>query len=74
MAAQLFDFYQFTGDRKFLQRLYPVLRGAAEFVLDTLVAAPDGSSSSCPPRRRRTPTSTRDTRSAFASPPVRPIT
>lgn len=43
MAAQLFDFYQFTGDRKFLQRLYPVLRGAAEFVLDTLVGAPDGS-------------------------------
>lgn len=43
MAAQLFDFYQFTGDRKFLQRLYPLLRGAAEFVLDTLVAAPDGT-------------------------------
>ncbi len=42
MAAQLFDFYQFTGDRAFLQRLYPVLRGAAEFVLATLVAAPDG--------------------------------
>ena len=43
MAAQLFDFYQFTGDRAFLQRLYPMLRGSAEFVLDTLVAAPDGS-------------------------------
>ena len=43
LAAQLFDFYQFGGDRKFLQRLYPILRGAAEFVLDTLVPAPDGS-------------------------------
>lgn len=43
MAAQLFDFYQFTGDRAFLRRLYPVLRGSAEFVLDTLVAAPDGT-------------------------------
>lgn len=43
LAAQLFDFYQFGGDRKFLQRLYPILRGATEFVLDTLVAAPDGS-------------------------------
>ncbi len=43
MAAQLFDFYQFTGDRKFLQRLYPILRGSVEFVLDTLVAAPDGT-------------------------------
>jgi len=43
MAAELFDFYQFTGDRSFLQRLYPVLRGSAEYVLDTLVAAPDGT-------------------------------
>ena len=43
MAAQLFDFYQFSGDRDFLQRLYPILQGASEFVLDTLVAAPDGT-------------------------------
>ena len=41
MAAQLFDFYQFTGDRAFLRRLYPILRGAAEFVLDYLVEGPD---------------------------------
>jgi alpha-L-fucosidase 2 len=43
MAAQLFDFYQFTGDRKLLERLYPILQGSSEFVLDTLVATPDGS-------------------------------
>jgi alpha-L-fucosidase 2 len=43
MAAQLFDFHQFTGDRALLQRIYPILRGSAEFVLDTLVPAPDGS-------------------------------
>ena len=43
MAAQLFDFYQFAGDRAFLERLYPILQGASEFVLDTLVAGPDGS-------------------------------
>jgi alpha-L-fucosidase 2 len=43
MAAQLFDFYQFSGDRALLQRLYPILQGASEFVLDTLVAAPDGT-------------------------------
>ena len=43
MAAQLFDFYQFSGDRKFLKRLYPILRGASEFILDTLVTAPDGT-------------------------------
>ena len=43
LAAELFDHYQFTGDRDFLRRLYPILRGASEFVLDTLVVAPDGS-------------------------------
>jgi len=43
MAAQLFDFYQFSGNRAFLERLYPILQGASEFVLDTLVAAPDGT-------------------------------
>jgi alpha-L-fucosidase 2 len=43
MAAQLFDFYQFSDDRKFLERLYPILQGASEFVLDTLVTAPDGT-------------------------------
>jgi alpha-L-fucosidase 2 len=42
MAAELFDFYQFTQDRAFLKRLYPVLSGAAEFVLGTLVATPGG--------------------------------
>lgn len=43
MAAQLFDFQQFSGDRALLERLYPILQGASEFVLDTLVTAPDGS-------------------------------
>ena len=43
MAAEMFDHYQFTLDRGFLGRLWPILDGASEFVLDTLVAAPDGS-------------------------------
>jgi alpha-L-fucosidase 2 len=43
MTAQLFDFYQFSGDRAFLERLYPLLQGSSEFVLDTLVTAPDGT-------------------------------
>lgn len=43
MAAQLFDIYQFKDDRAFLERLYPILQGASEFVLDTLVTAPDGT-------------------------------
>jgi alpha-L-fucosidase 2 len=48
MAAELFDHYQFTRDRRFLARLWPMLEGAAEFVLDTLVTAPDGSLVVCP--------------------------
>ena len=43
MSAQLFDLYQFSGDLDFLRRLHPILAGSAEFVLDTLVPAPDGS-------------------------------
>lgn len=43
MAAQLFDFYQYTGDSVFLRRLYPILQGSSEFVLDTLVTSPDGT-------------------------------
>lgn len=42
MAAQLFDLWQFTGDRRQLERLHPILRGAAEFTLDILTPMPDG--------------------------------
>lgn len=48
MAAELFDHYQFTQDRKFLARLWPILDGASEFVLDSLVTAPDGTLVVCP--------------------------
>lgn len=48
MAAELFDHYQFTHDRKFLTRLWPILEGASVFVLNTLVTAPDGSLVICP--------------------------
>ena len=48
LAAEMFDHYQFTLDRRFLDRLWPILDGASEFVLDTLVAAPDGSLVVCP--------------------------
>lgn len=43
MAAQLFDLQQFTGDPVLLRRIHPILAGACEFILDTLVTAPDGS-------------------------------
>ncbi|MCA8974494.1 MAG: glycoside hydrolase family 95 protein, partial [Planctomycetes bacterium] len=44
MAMTLWRHWQFTRDDAFLrERAWPVLRGAAEFVLDYLVAMPDGS-------------------------------
>jgi alpha-L-fucosidase 2 len=43
MAMTLWRHYQFTLDEAFLrQRAYPVLRGAARFLLDYLVETPDG--------------------------------
>ena len=40
LAAQLWDHWLFTRDRKFLERAYPVMKGAAEFFLDVLVEDP----------------------------------
>lgn len=42
MASQLFDAWQFDGDPQTLEKLYPILAGASEFVLDMLVECPDG--------------------------------
>lgn len=42
LAIQLFDAWQFSGDRKQLQRIYPILAGSSEFILDILVKCPDG--------------------------------
>jgi len=42
LCRHLFEHYEHTGDRAFLRRSYPVLRGAAEFFLATLVETPDG--------------------------------
>ncbi len=44
LANQMWDHYRFSGDRQFLaRRAYPAMKGAARFVLDTLVEAPAGS-------------------------------
>ena len=43
MAAQLFDMWQFSGERISLERIHPILTGSAEFVLDILTPLPDGS-------------------------------
>ena len=43
LANQMWDHYEFSGDREFLQHdSYPAMKGAAEFILGTLVEAPAG--------------------------------
>jgi len=37
LSQHLWDHYEFSGDRKYLAGVYPVLKGAAIFFLDTLV-------------------------------------
>jgi alpha-L-fucosidase 2 len=40
LCTHLWHHYEFTGDKQFLARTYPVMKGAAEFFLDTLVEEP----------------------------------
>ncbi|AWI08747.1 glycosyl hydrolase family 95 catalytic domain-containing protein [Ereboglobus luteus] len=40
LSTHLWEHYLFTGDKKFLAGAYPILKGAAEFFLDTLVEHP----------------------------------
>ena len=40
LCTHLWHHYEFTGDARFLARAYPIMRGAAEFFLDTLVVEP----------------------------------
>jgi alpha-L-fucosidase 2 len=40
LATHLWDHYLYTKDRAFLARTYPVLKGAARFYLDMLIAEP----------------------------------
>ncbi|MBB2922348.1 glycosyl hydrolase family 95 catalytic domain-containing protein [Cellulomonas cellasea] len=48
LSRHLWDHYEYTGDAAFLGRAWPVLRGAALFVLDWLVELPDGSLGTAP--------------------------
>ena len=44
LANQMWDHYQFSGDREFLrQQAYPAMKEAAEFALGALVEAPAGT-------------------------------
>ena len=40
LCTHLWEHYRFTGDTAFLDRVYPVLKSACEFFLDTLVEHP----------------------------------
>ncbi len=40
LCKSFWDHYEFTGDRAALQRHYPLMKGAAQFFLDTLVEEP----------------------------------
>lgn len=42
-CRDIYEYYEFTLDRKFLKQYYPVLRGAVQFMLEFLVEAPEGS-------------------------------
>ncbi len=40
LCQHLWDHYLFTQDREFLQRAYPIMKGAAQFYSDLLIAEP----------------------------------
>jgi alpha-L-fucosidase 2 len=40
LSLALWDRYEYTGDRAYLRTIYPILKGAAQFFLDTLVEEP----------------------------------
>ncbi len=40
LCTHLWNHYEYTGDKQFLARVYPVMKGAAQFFLDTLVPEP----------------------------------
>jgi alpha-L-fucosidase 2 len=40
LAVALWERYEYTGNREYLRAIYPLLKGAAEFFVDTLVEEP----------------------------------
>jgi len=42
LALHLWDRFEYSGDRALLRRIYPVLKGASEFFVDTLQTDPSG--------------------------------
>ena len=62
LCTHLWEHYLFTGDREFLAKHYPAMKGAGEFFLDTLVEDPTAQVPGDVPvacrRRIATPTAT----------------
>jgi alpha-L-fucosidase 2 len=42
LAVALYERYEYNGNRTYLERIYPLLKGSAQFFLDTLVEDPTG--------------------------------
>ena len=40
LCQNLWEHYLFTGDKKYLAQIYPAMKGAAQFFLDTLIEEP----------------------------------
>lgn len=40
LCDHLWDHYEYNPDKRYLKRIYPIMRGAAQFFLDTLVEDP----------------------------------
>ncbi len=40
LTLPLWDRYEYAGDRQYLRRIYPLIKGAAQFFVDTLVEEP----------------------------------
>ncbi len=59
LCQHLYEHYRFGGDRAFLERVYPVMQGAAEFLLDWLIDDGAGglttSPSTSPEHKFKTP-------------------
>jgi len=41
LCTHLWEHYLFTGDKEYLRHIYPLLKGSAQFFLDTLVEYPE---------------------------------
>jgi alpha-L-fucosidase 2 len=42
LCDELWDHYQYTGDKKYLESIYPVIKGSVDFFMDFLVMHPNG--------------------------------